>query len=577
MVGVIISSCNKDDIITTLLPPEIILDCETGIYSVKTGHEIVIAPTYKHSTDAEYLWTMNGEVLGTSPSLRFVQHSLGEYFIILTVTTDGGTDKEEIKVNVIDLEIPVVSIAGGKQQTVAVGTKISFVAAIKETSLETSFVWKVNGIEVGKDSLFTFMAEEPGKFTITATASNDDGSHSDNIEVEVLNEEDMPFKWEFENKLYHIVAGRKLKIAPLNSIKDETIEYVWMLSGKNDTLCKGDNLIFIPETEGEFKIYASATSIKGANRITISHDFTVTTYKEGIFYRPINGSSMSDWNKVYEYTPAPGQFINELKTGGFDGTQTTREAAIQYAEARMSQKDSNGNPNPIWVSLGGFGGYIVVGFDHSIENSGSYDFGILGNSFNGSSEPGIVWVMQDENGNGLPDDTWYELAGSETGKEETIQNYAVTYYRPTAPKMPVQWIDNMGNSGQIDYLKSFHKQDYYYPLWVKEDSYTLTGTCLKARNYDESGKGSYWVNPHYDWGYADNWSSIDRLTTEENANADANANYFKISNAIDFECKPIDLKYIDFVKVQVGVNAKSGWLGEVSTEVFGFFDYNMKK
>ena len=40
---------------------------------------------------------------------------------------------------------------------------------------------------------------------------------------------------------------------------------------------------------------------------------------------------------------------------------------------------------------------------------------------------------------------------------------------------------------------------------------------------------------------------------------------------------PIHLKYIDFVKVQVGVNTKSGWLGEVSTEVLGFYDYNMKK
>ena len=37
------------------------------------------------------------------------------------------------------------------------------------------------------------------------------------------------------------------------------------------------------------------------------------------------------------------------------------------------------------------------------------------------------------------------------------------------------------------------------------------------------------------------------------------------------------MDYIDFVKVQVGVNTKSGWLGEVSTEVFGFYDYNMKK
>jgi hypothetical protein len=185
--------------------------------------------------------------------------------------------------------------------------------------------------------------------------------------------------------------------------------------------------------------------------------------------------------------------------------------------------------------------------------------------------------MQDENGNGLPDDTWYELAGSETGKTETIQNYSVTYYRPTGSKMPVQWTDNLGNSGEIDYLAQFHRQDYYYPLWIEEDSYTLTGTCLKARNYDASGNGSYWVNVEYDWGYADNFSPIDRLTGEDNANADANANHFKIANAIDMDCQPIHLNYIDFVKVQVGVNAKSGWLGEVSTEVFGFYDYNMKK
>jgi hypothetical protein len=185
--------------------------------------------------------------------------------------------------------------------------------------------------------------------------------------------------------------------------------------------------------------------------------------------------------------------------------------------------------------------------------------------------------MQDENGNGLPDDTWYELAGSETGKEGTIQDYAVTYYRPTGPKMPVQWTDNLGNSGEIDYLKQFHRQDYYYPLWIEADSYTLTGTCLEARNYDASGNGSYWVNVEYDWGYADNFSPIDRLTSEENANADANANHFKISDAIDFECQPVNLEFIDFVKVQVGVNTKSGWLGEVSTEVFGFYDYNMKK
>ena len=577
MVVAVTSSCNKDGVITTSLPPEIILDSESGIYTVKCGREITITPSYKNSEDAQYLWSMNGEVLGTSPSLSFIREVTGEYFITLTVRAEGGTDNEEIKVDVIDLEVPTVSIAGSKHQTVTVGTNVTLSVAVKETSLETDLFWKVNGIDAGSDSVYNFISSEKGKYLISATASNEDGKHSDEIEIEVLDEEDMPFKWEFETKNYHTVKGRKLLISSSSAMSDNSVVYSWKLNDNDVELGNGEQLVFKSDSAGDFRILAMASSYRGENKVTVSHEFTVKVYEEGIYYRARSSSSKADWNKVYEYTPAPGQFINEKKTGGFNFTHTTPEAAIEYAEYRMSQTDSYGKPNPIWVSLGGFGGYIIVGFDHSIDNSGGYDLGILGNSFNGSSEPGIVWVMQDENGNGLPDDTWYELAGSETGKAETIQNYSVTYYRPSGPQMPVQWTDNLGNSGQVDYLKQFHTQDYYYPLWITEDSYTLKGTCLKANNYDMSGNGSYWVNPNYDWGYADNWSPVDRLTNDENANADANANHFKISNAIDFECKPVNLEYIDFVKVQVGVNAKSGWLGEVSTEVFGFFDYNMKK
>ena len=280
-------------------------------------------------------------------------------------------------------------------------------------------------------------------------------------------------------------------------------------------------------------------------------------------YRPKTQQSNANFNRVYEYTPAPGQFINELKTGGFDGSQTTEESAVAYAEQRLNANN--------WVSLGGFGGYIVVGFDHSIDNTGYYDFAVVGNSFSGSSEPGIVWVMQDENDDGLPNDNWYELRGSEYDNDSTLHDYAVTYYRPSAPQMPVQWTDNKGGSGEIDYLKAFHTQDYYYPLWIEADSYTLCGTCLPARNYDKSGNGSYWVQQEYDWGYVDNFSPTDR--SEENSKA----NLFKISDAIDSQGNLVNLKYIDFVKVQTGVNTKSGWLGEISTEVVGFYDYNMNK
>ena len=577
VIVVISSSCNIDEEITTSLPPKIILDSETGIYTTKTGREIVISPSFESSDDATYSWIMEGRLLGTAPTLTFMREIVGEYYIVLTVKTDAGSASEEILVEVLELDIPIVTIAGKSNITIATDSDLELVATVRATELPTSFHWSVNGEEVSQELAYTFKSDAVGSYTITATASNEDGEHSDNVVVEVVAPEDMPFVWDFERRAYHTVVGRKLHLkASATSGLDNDVTYSWSVSESGATATSAD-FVFMAEAAGEYHITATAKAQRGAHEVAMIHELTVTVYEEGAFYRAKSSTSKADWNKVYDYTPAPGQFINELKTGGFDGTQTTMESAIAYAEARMLEVDRNGNPYPNWVSLGGFGGYIVVGFDHSIDNSGDYDLGILGNSFSGSSEPGIVWVMQDENGNGLPDDTWYELRGSETGKTTTIQNYEVTYYRPAGAMMPVQWEDNLGNRGEIDYLKQFHQQEYYYPLWIEEDSYTLKGTCLEPRNYDASGNGSYWVNAEYDWGYADNFSSADRLSSTENANAEANANHFKISHAMDFECEPIDLKFIDFVKVQVGVNTKSGWLGEVSTEVFGFYDYNLKK
>ena len=551
------------------MPPKIVLDGDSGVYTVKQGREITIAPSYENAEGATYSWKLDGRLIGNDASLSFTREAVGEYYIVLTVTANTGSDSKELRVDVVELEIPTVTIAGNDNITIALGSEVKLNASVRKTSLPTTLSWMVNDEVVSQELTYTFKANTVGTYTISANASNEDGSHSDSITIEVVNPEDMPFVWEFDRKEYHTVAGRKLRIAPSTESEVEGVTYAWSVDGRESIITEEPHFIFVAESTGEYHITATATAKRGDKDITITHNIVVAAYEEGAYRREVSGSSKADWSKVFDYTPAPGQFINELKTGGFDSTQTTMEAAIAYAEQRMSNEN--------WVSLGGFGGYIVVGFDHSIDNSGDYDLGILGNSFAGSSEPGIVWVMQDENGNGEPDDTWYELAGSETGKAETVQNYAVTYYRPTGAMMPVQWTDNLGNYGEVDYLKQFHRQDYYYPLWIEADSYTLTGTCLAPRNYDASGNGSYWVNAEYDWGYADNFSPIDRVGEGDNSNAEANVNYFDISKAIDCDGEPINLEFIDFVKVQCGVNAKSGWLGELSTEVFGFFDYNIKR
>ena len=254
--------------------------------------------------------------------------------------------------------------------------------------------------------------------------------------------------------------------------------------------------------------------------------------------------------EVVEFLPAPGQFVNE----GY--TATTMEEACAYAQERLE--------NRYFVSLGGFGGYIVVKFDKPVRNSeGDYDFGIYGNAFTGSSEPGVVWVSYDKNGNGIADDEWQELYGSESVLKNNAQrNYSITYSR-TDDEEKIAWRDNKGGSGIIE-RNSIHRQDYF-PAWVAESEYTLSGTLLPD-NSEWSEINQEWVLNAFEWGYVDNYSAIDLAADR--------ANRFRILDAHDATGEVNILPQIDFVKVQSATNVVHTIIGEVSTEVCGFVSYN---
>ena len=545
---VIASSCNRDEVITAILP-EIIIEGD-GVYSVEVGEEIRLAPEYRNAEGATFEWVIDEKVVGTERAYVFMAEEAGEYYVKLTVTTDTGSDSEEMRIDVTAPDTPAIEIAMD-DIVVAVGYKQTITATLRKTEHECEVVWSVNGEEVAKDvTNYEFEATEVGTYRIVATATNPHGEATDSVTIEVVNAEDLELIYEFDATEYHVVEGRTLLIRPSQINKSEGVTYTWVLDGQEQGSNSNRAHFLFNSTEiGQHTLEVKATTYIN-EPIEVSHTFTIEVIKEGLHRRVRTAASASVFSEVVEYMPAPGQFIGDMKTGGFTGEELTSEDARAYAEGRLRQNN--------WVSLGAFGGYIVVGFDHSVENISGADIAITGNSFEGSSEPGVVWVMQDENGNGLADDTWYELRGSETGKGATYQDYEVTYYRPTASGMPVGWTDNKGGSGTIDYLASFHNQPSYYPTWITTDSYTLRGTRLEARNYDRSGNGSMWVQPAYDWGYVDNASERD---------CSEGINSLDIDNAIDVLGKPIELEYIDFVKIQSAVQAKSGWLGELSTEV----------
>lgn len=270
------------------------------------------------------------------------------------------------------------------------------------------------------------------------------------------------------------------------------------------------------------------------------------------------GGSVSDFT-VVTYLPAPGQFINE-PASGFNGV-TSMQEACDYAGSRLRNGD--------YVSLGAWGGIIVVRSSRPIENSGEYDFAIAGNAFDTSNEPGIVWVMEDANGNGEPDDVWYELRGSYYGREGFQTGYWVTYYRPSADNEDVMWKDSDGDTGFVR-RNPFHRQASYYPAWVKEDSYTLYGSRLPEQVVQNPSTG-VWSNEPFKWGYADNSGEDSSLTQVDGKTVQKN--FFRISDAVDADGNPVKLDRIHFIKVQTAVNGSTEATGENSTEVCGFYSW----
>lgn len=254
---------------------------------------------------------------------------------------------------------------------------------------------------------------------------------------------------------------------------------------------------------------------------------------------PIRPGGESEYvTTLFAFVPAPGQFINKAPGN------------LISAQGLLGKKGM--------VSLGAWGGYVVYGFDHSVPNKDGNDIEVMGNALPEWSEPGIIYVMPDDNGNGKPDDTWYELAGSEFGKTDGtyVRDYEVTYFRPEAANKDVPWEDNKGNSGVVK-KNSFHTQAYY-PEWIVENKYTLKGSWLKTKI--DPSRPTYIVSLPYDWGYSDN-------KTEASGGGKVD-----ISNAVDASRNKVELKAIDFIKIQTGVLGDGGWLGESSTEVAGVKD-----
>ena len=366
---------------------------------------------------------------------------------------------------------------------------------------------------------------------------------------------------------YAIERMRTLVLHP----EYEGDSYEWRLissplaSSPDSLIASTRDLIFCQAEAGTYHLQLEINNTTPS--YTILHNTTIVVWDEQVAYSPYI-------SRVLEYNPAPGQFVN---------TMPQYEEGDTYETMRKKAEASIAGTNNTLISLGAWGGYVTFAFDHSVVNTPEQlDFLIEGNSFyasttskGGSSEPGIVMVSIDMNQNGLPDDPFYQLAGSEYHNSATIHNYSMTYHRTPANHTPqpdkknsltdstyIRWTDNQNLTGYL-YKNTFHTQEYF-PLWLTDSTLTFIGSRLPDNAYDPTGKGSYWVQSPFDYGYADCHPNDSTARCS-----------FDIDWAVTDEGEPIHLPCVDFVRVYTGVFQQCGWTGEISTEISHARDLNI--
>jgi len=137
--------------------------------------------------------------------------------------------------------------------------------------------------------------------------------------------------------------------------------------------------------------------------------------------------------EVISYSPAPGQFVRDSSFGDPSNALGPPEG--------MGIQEPN---NETVVTLGGFGGTIILGFDHTVEDHPLNPMGLdaivfgnafwfLGNSDRHWAECATIEISLDANGNGLADDAWYLIPGSHIADSP-------------GPRATATWDDDVGDA-----------------------------------------------------------------------------------------------------------------------------------
>lgn len=311
-----LGACSDDDDEAGLVgAPECSLNSDTGEYKVKIGHEVTLQVTAENAINPVYAWKRAGKIVSEQETYQFKGDQLGEFFVNFRLDADNGSVEKQAKITVVDRLPPEITVSSSAVGYCDVALKVA--AETKYTDESTTFEWSYGGRVVSHDSIYQFKEKEIDVYTLALKVTNADGVDVKNINISVIPEEE-PVLF-FDNGRYvepstiHDVRtmtcpiGRSLVLAPVRfSISDDAV-YEWSVDGsvQSETSI---HFKFTPSAEGQtYEIKVKAIDGGKTAEATVK---VVCTPQEGTYFRAPTAKSYWISNHCFEFTPAPGQFVN---------------------------------------------------------------------------------------------------------------------------------------------------------------------------------------------------------------------------------------------------------------------------
>ncbi|TDQ08274.1 hypothetical protein [Pedobacter metabolipauper] len=352
------------------------------------------------------------------------------------------------------------------------------------------------------------------------------GCGKDEVTPDVINPSDITLQEKYEVATFSV-----LNITA--SANGNNPAYEWVLT-KNPVDQVTDSVI------GNTKDLRFITLYPGTYELTLN---VLADQKKGSKKTTITVINDKNYNpyitNIYDFDPAPGMFANDLfKTGNL-------KADVMNTALGRINETSVGYP----LDLGGFGGSIVVGFDHTVVNiPGEKDLRVYGGDLTDKTNPpapGLIYVAYDKNDNAKPDDDeWYEIIGSSHAKANTVKNFKITYNKPATGKPVVVTGPNgffadlehlycENNQGQSYYMARPKTKKEFYPTWATQNTIVYEGIKLNV-NFEaaRAGQTTLWNFEAPEWGYVNS------------VNPDIDIDW-----AVDKNGVKANLPGIDFIKV----------------------------